>query len=377
VKEVVSHEGADAQEGSATEAKVPESKQGTSPVISIAAKLNTSKSPVEDPVFTVAVAAQSKSSNKSSDATVLMSVQANKSSDGSAEQSVEENKSSDGSAEGSVEKNNSSDATNDDDATVPQREVSQPLSVDQMVLDYKRKIAVVAAERKSLDGTGEGSVGDNKSSDATVLISVEEVEPVEESKSDGLAEGSVEENQSSDASAVESVKESKSMDGTAKESVEESKSSDGSAERSVKPAIVSLSALSVMSPSAGLKVDEYQSATQYSPNQGPFREKNRVRTRSTTSPDPKKKQSSASPVTNESLKHSGRPYVFTSIPNLILTMPTILCMISASCTQSNQQREALSRKTRTRKIVNQTRPRNRSKLEVHPPSRRRNVPTKW
>jgi hypothetical protein len=41
VKEVVSHEGADAQEGSATEAKVPESEQRTSPVITIAAGLNT------------------------------------------------------------------------------------------------------------------------------------------------------------------------------------------------------------------------------------------------------------------------------------------------------------------------------------------------
>jgi hypothetical protein len=186
VKEVVSHEGSDTQEGLATEAKVPESKQGTSPVISIAAELNTFKSPVEDPKFTVAVAAQSKSSdgtdggtveenkssdatavmpvkekkslngsaevsvedNKSSDATVLMSVQENKSSDGSAEGSVEENKSSDGSAKGSVKENKSSDVTNDNDATVPQREVSQPLSVDQMVLDLKRK-KVVAAERKS------------------------------------------------------------------------------------------------------------------------------------------------------------------------------------------------------------------------------------
>jgi hypothetical protein len=62
--------------------------------------------------------------------------------------SVEENKSSDGSAKGSIEENKSSDATNHNDATVPQREVSQPLSVDQMVLDLKRKIAV-AAERKS------------------------------------------------------------------------------------------------------------------------------------------------------------------------------------------------------------------------------------
>jgi hypothetical protein len=211
VKEVVSHEGADAQQGPAPEAKVPESEQRTSPVITIAAKLNTPKSSVEDPEFTVAVAAESKSSdgtaegsveeNKSSDATVVMSVEEKKSSDGSAEGSVKENKSSDGSAEGSVEENKSSDATNDNDGTVPQREVSQPLSVDQMVLDLKRKIAV-AAERKSSDGTCEGSVEDNKSLDATVLMSVEE-----NKSSDGSAEGSVEENQSSDASAVESVDE--------------------------------------------------------------------------------------------------------------------------------------------------------------------------
>jgi hypothetical protein len=104
------------------------------------------------------------------------------------------------------------DATNDNDGTVPQREVSQPPSVDQMILDLKRKIAV-AAERKSSNGTGEGSVEDNKSSDAAVLMSVEE-----NKSSDGSAEGSVEENQSSDVSAVESVKESKSLDGTTEES---------------------------------------------------------------------------------------------------------------------------------------------------------------
>jgi hypothetical protein len=211
VEEVVSHEGTDAQEGSATEAKVPESEQRTSPYIPNAAKLNTSKSAVEDPEFTVAVAAESKSSdgtaegsveeNKSSDATVVMSVEEKKSSDGSAEvsvednkssdatvlMSVEENKSSDGSAEGSVKENKSSDATNDNDGTVPQRGVSQPPSVDQMILDLKRKIAV-AAERKLSDGAGEGSAEDNKSSDATVLM------PVKENKSsDGSAEGSGEE----------------------------------------------------------------------------------------------------------------------------------------------------------------------------------------
>ncbi len=188
VKEVVSDEGADDQEASATEAKVPESEQRMSPVITTPAEPNTSNptkptendaendvtSTVEDPEVTVAVAAESKSSdgtaegsvedNKSSDATVLMSVQANKSSDGSAE--------------------------------VPQCEVSQPLSVDQMVPALKRKIAVAAAERKSLYGTGEGSVGDNKSSDATVVMSTEHNKSLACS-----AEGSVEDNQSSHASA--------------------------------------------------------------------------------------------------------------------------------------------------------------------------------
>jgi hypothetical protein len=72
VKEVVSHEGADAQEASATEANVPESKQGTSPVISIAAELNSFKSPVEDPEFTVAVAAQSKSSDGTAEGPVVI-----------------------------------------------------------------------------------------------------------------------------------------------------------------------------------------------------------------------------------------------------------------------------------------------------------------
>jgi hypothetical protein len=133
VKEVVSHEGADAQEGSATEANVPESEQRTSPVITIAAELNTSNptkptkhdaendvtATVEDPEFTVAVAAESKSSdgtaegsveeNKSSDATVVMSVEEKKSSDGSAEVSVEDNKSSDATVLMSVEENKSSD----------------------------------------------------------------------------------------------------------------------------------------------------------------------------------------------------------------------------------------------------------------------------
>jgi hypothetical protein len=171
-----------------------------------------------------------------------------------------------------------------------------------MVLDLKRKIAV-AAENKSSDGTAEGLVEENKSLDATVVMSVEE-----KKLSDGSAKGSVEENKSSDATAVESVEESKSLDGTAKGSVKESKSSDGTAKGSVEPAMVSLSALSAMPPSPGPKADEYQPATQYSPSPGPFTEKNRPRTRSTTSPDPKKKQAPVSAVANESLMRSGRNF---------------------------------------------------------------------
>jgi hypothetical protein len=123
-------------------------------------------------------------------------------------------------------------ATNDNGGTVSQGKVSQPPSVDQMVLDLKRKIAEAT---------------ENKSSDAT-------------------AEGSVE------------------------------------------PAMVSLSALSLMSPSPGPKADEYQPAPQYTPSPGPFPDKNRPRTRSTTSPDPKKKQSPFSAVADESLMHSGRNF---------------------------------------------------------------------
>jgi hypothetical protein len=145
--------------------------------------------------------------------------------------------------------------------------IAQPPSVNQMVLDLKRKIAI-AAENKSSDGTAEGSVKENKSSDATVVM------PVEENKSsDGSAKGSVEEIKSSDATAIESVEESKSLDETAEGPVEESKSSDATAEGSVEPAMISLSALSAMLPSPGPKADEYQPATQYSPSPGPFTEK--------------------------------------------------------------------------------------------------------
>jgi hypothetical protein len=123
-------------------------------------------------------------------------------------------------------------ATQDNGVLVSQGEVSQPPSVNQMLLDLKRKIAE-AKENKS---------------------------------SDSIAEGSVE------------------------------------------PAMVSLSALSAMSPSQGPKADEYQPATQYSPSPGPFTDKNRPRRRSTTSPDPQKKQSPLSAVADESLMHSGRNF---------------------------------------------------------------------
>jgi hypothetical protein len=123
-------------------------------------------------------------------------------------------------------------ATNDDGVTVSQGEVSQPPSVNQMVLDLKRKIA----------------------------------------------------------------------------EAEENKSSDAIAEGSVEPAMVSLSALSAMSPSPGPKADEYQPTTQYTQSPGPTLDKNRPRTRSTPSPDPKKKQSPLSAGADELLMHSGRNF---------------------------------------------------------------------
>jgi hypothetical protein len=123
-------------------------------------------------------------------------------------------------------------ATNDDGVTVSQGEVSQPSSVDQMLLALKRKIA----------------------------------------------------------------------------KAEENKSSDATAEVSVKPAMVSLSALSAMSPSPGPKADEYQPAIQYTPSPCPTPDKNPATTQSTPSPDPKKKQSPLSAGADESLMHSGRNF---------------------------------------------------------------------
>jgi hypothetical protein len=398
VKEVVSDEGADAQEASAAEAKVPESEQRTSPVITTAAELNTSNptkptendagvdvtSTVEDPEVTVATVSDSSP-------TVMVT-----NNDGRTPRELNQKLTQPGENDSATDASAAeAKATNDNDGTVSQREVSQPPTVDQMVLDLKRKIAV-AAESKSSDGTAEGSVEENKSSDATVVMSVEE-----NKSSDGSAEGSVEENKSSDATAVESVEESKSLDGTAEGSVEESKSSDGTAKGSVEPAMVSLSALSAMSPSPGPKVDEYQPATQYSPSPGPFTEKNRPRTRSTMSPDPKKKQSPVSAVPNESLMRLGRNF------DALVGMDSV----SKAAFHRNQRRyqkytqayldhayniahdfrkcdiRALHKiepkeggavqEDEDKKDCNQTRPRNWSKLEVHPPSLRIHLPTKW
>jgi hypothetical protein len=65
----------------------------------------------------------------------------------------------------------------------------------------------------------------------------------------------------------------------------ETKSSDAPAKVSVEPAMVSLSALSAMSPSPGPKADKYQPATQDTPSPGPTSDKNRAKRRSTPSPD--------------------------------------------------------------------------------------------
>jgi hypothetical protein len=89
---------------------------------------------------------------------------------------------------------------------------------------------------------------------------------------------------------------------------EENKSPDATAEEPVGPAMVSLSALSAMSPSPGPKADKYQPATQYTPSPGRTSNKNRATTQSTPSPDPKKKQSPLSAGADELLKHSGRNF---------------------------------------------------------------------
>jgi hypothetical protein len=189
-----------ATEASAVEAKATASDQGTSPVIATATELNRNptKPTANDAVIDATLMVKD---SEVMVATVPDSIPAVM-------------------------------ATNDDGGTVSQGKVSQPPSVDEMVLDLKRKIA----------------------------------------------------------------------------QAEENKSSDAIAEGSVEPAMVSLSALSAISPSPGPKADEYQPATQYTPSPGPIPDKNRPRTRSTTSPDPKKKEIFLSAGADESLMHLGRNF---------------------------------------------------------------------
>jgi hypothetical protein len=265
-----------------------------------------------------------------------------------------------------------------------------------MVVDLKRKMAK-AAVNKSSDAISEGPVEENKSSDATAKGLVEE-----NKSSDATAEGLVEENKSSDATAEGSVEENKSSDATtAVGSVEESKSLDATAEGSVEPAMVSLSVLSAMLPSPGPKADEYQPATQYSPSPGPFTEKDRPRTRSTTSPDPKKEQSPVSAVADESLMHSCRNL------NALVGMDSVSkaafhrtlrrhpkytqayldhaydmvhdfrkCDIRVLHVIEPKEGGAVQ-DDKDKKACKPDRRRNRSKSEVHPPSQRIHLPTKW
>jgi hypothetical protein len=170
-----------ATKASAAEAKAMASDQGTSPVIATAAELNPNqtKPTVNDAVIDAAAMVEDSEVMAVTVPDAIPTVI----------------------------------ATKDNGVTVSQGEVSQPPSVNQMLLDLKRKIA--------------------------------------------------------------GAKENKSSDATAKGPVE--------------PAMVSLSALSAMSPSPGLKADEYQRAAQYKPSPGLTPDKNRATTRSTPSPHPKKK----------------------------------------------------------------------------------------
>jgi hypothetical protein len=218
-----------AQEALAAETKAPASDQGTRPVIATAAELNPTDPTkptandagidvtltVEDPEVMVATVSDS-----------IPKVMATND-DGRTPQELNQKLTKPGENDAATDASAAeAKATNNKGGTVSQREVSQPPSGNQMLLDLKRKIAKTA-ENKSSDATAEGSAEENKSSDAT-------------------AEGSVEENKSSDA--------------TAKGSVEKNKSSDATAKGPVEPAMVSLSALSPMLPSPGPKVDEYQPA---------------------------------------------------------------------------------------------------------------------
>jgi hypothetical protein len=215
-----------AQEASAAEAKAPASDQGTSPVIATAAKLNTPNptkltendagidvtSTVEDPEVMVATVSDS--------IPTVMATNDDGRTPPELNQKLTQPGENNAATDASVAE---AKATNDNGGIVSQRKVSQPPSVDQIVLDLKRKIAV-AAENKSSDATAEGSVEENKSTDGTAEGSVEE-----NKSSDGTAKGSLEESKSTDATAEGTVQENKSSDATAVGSVEESKSSDGTA----------------------------------------------------------------------------------------------------------------------------------------------------
>jgi hypothetical protein len=154
-----------ATEASAAEAKAMVSHQGTSPVISTAAELNPNptKPTANDAVINAASMVEDSEVTVATVPDFIPAVR----------------------------------ATHNDGSTVSQGKVSQPPSVNQMVLDLKRKIA----------------------------------------------------------------------------EAEENKSSDAIAEGSVEPAMVSLSALSMMSPSPGPKADEYQLVTHYHQVQVRFRTK--------------------------------------------------------------------------------------------------------
>jgi hypothetical protein len=159
-----------ATEASAAEVKATASDQGTSPVIATAAELNPNqtKPTAKDAVIDVASMVEDSEVMAATAPDAILTVI----------------------------------ATKDDGVLVSQGEVSQPPSVDQMLLDLKRNIA--------------------------------------------------------------EAKENKPTDATAK--------------RSVEPAMVSLSALSAMSPSPGPKANEYQPATQYTPSPGRTSDKNRATT---------------------------------------------------------------------------------------------------
>jgi hypothetical protein len=207
-------------------------------------------------------------------------------------------------------------ATKDDVVTVSQGKVFQPPSVDQLLLDLKRKRAK-AKENKSLDATAKGSV---------------------------------------------------------------------------KPAMVSLSALSAMLPSPGPKTDKDQPVTQYTPSPGLTPDKNRPTTRSTPSPDPKKKQSPfLSAGDDESLMHSGRNFdTLVRVDSLskagfhwtLLRHPKYtqayldhafdivhdFCKCDIRVLHKiNPKEGGAVQDDKEKKDNNQTRPRNRSVLEVQTP----------